>query len=198
MVFIDDESLLITSAMGYCLEKFYMPMLAVSVYAGKCETQGALYNVPRQDMRITRASGIAFNGNDTIYFSLQNEPTIIQINTETSVGRLLYQTNAILRYFSYSAADKSVYFTSSDGFGRVRDFESTPVIEWIIDAQGFLGSNLTSTDIPTSGDLVQLNDNQWLIADSPGYRYCLNIFWIDMHIVRKSGIDYKLLKSFNI
>ena len=175
-----------------------MPMLAVSVYAGKCETQGALYNVPRQDMRITRASGIAFNGNDTIYFSLQNEPTIIQINTETSVGRLLYQTNAILRYFSYSAADKSVYFTSSDGFGRVRDFESTPVIEWIIDAQGFLGSNLTSTDIPTSGDLVQLNDNQWLIADSPGYRYCLNIFWIDMHIVRKSGIDYKLLKSFNI
>ena len=179
MVFIDDESLLITSTMGYCLERFYMPMLAVSVYAGQCGTNGALYNVRRQDMLMTSASGIAFNGNDTIYFSLQNEPTIIQINTETSVGRLLYQTNAILRYFSYSAADKSVYFTSSDGFGRVRDFESTPVIEWIIDAQGFLGSNLTSTDIPTSGDLVQLNDNQWLIADSPGYRYCLNIFQIN-------------------
>lgn len=169
MVFINESSLLMTRFHDHCLETIHFPSLEVLTYAGLCRVYGAIYDVKRLEMRMKRPLGLAYNERDTIYVGVYTQHYMLAINTANDMGTSLCYSDHKPRYLAFDTFHADIYVSMHGRVGKLDVNDSTRCVDTIFGEGNSIGQ-LTNTEIDTADDLMQLDKEMWIVADSTADR----------------------------
>lgn len=170
MVFINDTTLVVTWYSGHCLEAIPLSALdSITTYAGECNTGGSTFEATRLDMRINGPVGVAYNEKDTVYSALHGGAAIIAINTNTDMGTALCSCSAGPRYLSFDPFTGDIYVTLNGGLGIIDAGNQGKNLEHYVGTGNSFGT-FSNTDIQTADDLVQLDNQTWILTDNGYHR----------------------------
>lgn len=169
MVFLNDTWLVVTNHYGHCLEEIHFPNVELDVYAGQCGHSGIQYRAARLDMRIDHPFGLAFDGKNTIYFSLSNEWYILAITLSTGIGTEFCETVEQPRYMLYDKFSGNIMVSLRRGLGQLNPENSPKTLVEMVGGGGSIGT-LDNLWLDTADGLTQLDNETWIIADMTIHR----------------------------
>lgn len=165
MVFIKDNNLVMTNNGDHCLEEVEFPAASLTTYAGSCGNSGQSYDEAKLDLRLDQPAGLAFDGIELLFFGLQGKKRVICININTGQGNLLCNSASYVQYMFLDQYNLDVLATFEGGLGKIVRTDSTATLQPQYGGGSDVGT-LSSLDLNEPKDLIQLDKDTWMIADS--------------------------------
>ena len=166
MAFINDSTIVITEYQSHCLRSFDYPDGGWKTFAGSCGESGSLHTGGRLAVRLNLPYGVAYDNDNTVYFTLERDQKIISIKLDVSSCEVFYAftTTAGLHYIKHSIPGNYLFVSTSDGY-EVVDVDNTALLQKQLKSST-VGFNYVS-------GVVQIEDQVWAISDTKNSRFTL-------------------------
>mgnify|MGYP001794614706 FL=1 len=173
MVYINSSTLIVSDNSQHCIEAFDVGMIQMTTYAGVCGTPGSQLTGHRiNDVRLSYATGMAFDGSPMVYSSSRGPAKIISIDTVSDMGHEICGTDGMFaRSLVFDEDIQSLYVSLNRAVAKVDVATSKFTVLSGSTTNGDSIGDHRTTEYSYPFGLLQVNASKLVISDRNNNRY---------------------------
>ena len=173
MEYINSSTLIISNSPRHCLEAFDVTTVKMKTYAGVCGTSGSRLTGHRIDnVRLSSALGVVFDGSHMIYSSSNGQRKIFGINVTSDIVHEVCGTDGMaVKSFVFGESPRTLLVVLNHAVGTV-DISTGEftVLSGSLTSGDSIG-DLRTTEYYYPSDILRVNESTLLVSDARNNRY---------------------------